>query len=206
MTVFIMAAGDSARCFDIPKQLLVLPDGRTILDRLIFQARAYAHDPVVVSHRTHILNVSGRGIEPLNRRTLCDSILSTEELWSDNNLFILGDVVFTRAGLSRTMEMTGDMAVTGNEAEIYAMHFNISKKDRVVQALKEAASYRKGKLRYFYKVYTGLPIEGPHYEKNYMVWLRDATNDIDSIDSYENMLRAWNAKFNQPGHWSGGHG
>ena len=199
MTVFIMAAGNSARCFEIPKQLLVLPDGRTILDRLVRQVGRYAYSPVVVTHRSSILDVSSRWLKPLDRRTLCDSILSTEEMWTETNIFILGDVVFTLAGLSRTMEMSGEMSVVGNEAEIYAMQFSLANKSKIVKSLKEAASYRFGKLRYFYKVYTGLPIEGPYYEKNYMTWLRDATNDIDSISTYEAMLKNWNANMNQPG-------
>ncbi len=200
-TVFIMAAGQAIRCFDIPKQLLVLPDGRTILGRLISQVESCNRIPIIVSCRPQILE-AGKSFYPLSTNTLCDSILSTEALWSDTNLFILGDVVFSWVGFARTMNMAGDMTVVGNELEIYAMQFTLPHRKKVVRSLEKAARYRMGGLRYFYKMYAGLPFEGLHYEKEYLIWLRDETKDIDSIDDYKNMLVQWHHAKNQPGYGS----
>jgi len=203
MTVFIMAAGDSARCFNVPKQLLVLPDGQTLLGRLTNQIRGYGYDPVTVTHRDSIREQSWRASTPENRDTLCNSILSTNHLWSATNIFILGDVVLTRHGMQTIMQVDKEVAVYGNEAEIYAMRFDLTHTDAVEAALTHGAAYKLGKLRYFYKSYVGLPLGGPDMENNTLVWLRDATNDIDSLEEYENMLRAWSVAGNQPGYYHG---
>jgi len=66
--------------------------------------------------------------------------------------------------------------------------------------LLTGAAYGLGKLRYFYKACAGLPIEGPETEEEYMVWLRDETNDIDSMAEYHNMIARWSMSANAPRH------
>ena len=36
---------------------------------------------------------------PKNNNTLCDSILSTQNLWDKKTIIILGDVIFTKDGM-----------------------------------------------------------------------------------------------------------
>lgn len=195
-----MAAGNATRCVGDPKQLLRLPDGSTVLGRLVDQISSRGSVPLLVTHRISIAQEYQNFIVPHNHKTLCDSILSTDDYWSDTNLFILGDVVFTEKGINMAMSMTGDVMVLGNENEIYAMQFNLSDRREVKKALSQGAGYGLGKLRYFYKAYTRLPMGGSEVEKCHMTWLRDETNDIDSLEEYESIMRKWNVAGNQPGY------
>ena len=198
--VFIMAAGDALRCDKKPKQLFPLPDGRTVIGRLIDQIEERGFNPVIVTHSEEIAEAHENVFIPINRETLCDSILSTEPIWDYINIFVLGDVVFTERGISEALKNYNTVTVIGNEAEIYGMQFFDLYKNAVKEALLKGASYRLGKLRYFYKEYTGLPIEGPDIEEKHMVWLRDETNDIDSVAEYHNMISRWSMSANHPRH------
>lgn len=196
--VLIMAAGDATRCFEFPKQLLMLPIGETVLDRQVRQIRLAGHEPIVVTHRKEIIDIGYDHFVPENRATLCNSILSTEELWEEKTVIVLGDVVFTQACIDKLLGSYKPCHVVGNEAEIYGMSFVKSEWDKVVGKLQEASEHRLGKLRYFYKVYAGLPIEGPEYEHTTLAWHRDETNDIDDMATYINMVARWNG--DQPGY------
>ena len=200
INVFIMAAGDALRCDKKPKQLFMLPDGKTVIGRLIDQIEERGFNPVIVTHREDIAAMHENVFMPINRETLCDSILSTEPVWDYINIFILGDVVFTGHGISEALTNYNTVTVIGNEAEIYGMQFFDLYTNKVKDALKKGASHGLGKLRYFYKAYTGLPMEGPDVEEKHMVWLRDETNDIDSVAEYQNMVARWSMSANNPRH------
>lgn len=198
VTVFIMAAGDATRYNKRLKQLLQLPDGNMIIERLIKQIKYRGHDPVVVTRNEKIAAVHSKTFVPDKKDTLCDSIFSTWPLWTRINIFILGDVVFTEHGINCAMHIYDSTKVIGNDVEMYAMQFNEANEEMVILSLLTAAAYRFGKLRYFYKAYAGLPIEGPEIEEDHLIWLRDETNDIDSLAEYRNMIARWNVSANRP--------
>jgi len=196
-SVLIMSAGDASR-FDsqTPKQLMQIPGAETVFSRQLRQIRENGCEPTVITHNSNIISVSNKHFIPQHRETLCNSILSSESLWLERNVIILGDVIFTKDGIDLVFSTERPVFVVGNEAEIYALSFTRSHAGRVQESLQLAAGYQenasKGKLRYFYKDYTGLPIYGRELERNVLVWLRDETNDIDSMDEYVGIVARWN--------------
>lgn len=205
-----MAAGQQQRFGgSTPKQLLELPAGETVLARQLRQIRQQGYDGIVVTQHREIGSCVDKWFTPSNNETLCNSILSTERFWDKHTIILLGDVIFTRKGIETVFSCRSPVNVIGNEAEMYALVFTKSKHDQVKECLKKASELNEagiaGKLRYFYKVYANLPEYGPELEsaveaelgkgpytpqhlpnwnQNVLVWLRDKTNDIDSMHDY----------------------
>jgi len=198
MTVLIMAAGDAARYNSIEKQLLPIHGNETIIGRQIRQIERSGHDPIVVTHSPTIAAYAPTVFMPHRRKTLCDSILSSRRWWRGETKILLGDVIFTRYGIDMVLATRPKQPVTvfGNEAELYAMSFMPSAYDQVARCLDIARHHRcsasVGKMRYFYKEYTGLPIYGGDLEHQILSWLRDETNDIDSPEEYKTTMALWN--------------
>ena len=199
-SVLIMAAGDALRCEDSPvaKQLLPIPGEETIIGRIIRQVREYGHDPTVVTHNPDIASVTANNFMPENRETLCNSIISSSTLWRERTIIILGDVIFTAHGMEQIFLVDKPVSVVGNEAEMYALTFHFSQKADVLASLQAASEFVdnacKGKLRYFYKHYIDVPMTGKERENEVLTWLRDGTNDVDSMDEYRTQLKTWDRR------------
>lgn len=204
--VLIMAAGDATRYFGVEKQLMKLPNGERVIDRLVRQVKDRGYTPIVVTHNEAILRRPGIYIVPEKRDTLCDSILSAGYYWGMNStIVLLGDVVFTDDAIDTVFKRINieDGPIVrfyGNDAEIYALRFGSQHNEWIARSLEKASKYRFGKLRYAYKVMCELPIDGPELEDKILVWIRDETNDIDSHSDYDNMIARWNHDGNQPGY------
>ncbi len=205
-TVLILCAGESAR-WGAPKQLLDI-DGESILERQIRQAkfrssRHYKHhecDIRVVTHEPQIAQVA-KDLDvdtfyPERRGCTCETLLSCRDLWGDTTMILLGDVIFSWYAMTLIFEYEAEMAIFGNESEIYAMLFGRSVHDRVEQILKEQIAHEcdaaTGKLRQLYERYCDPPRNDPNHppeydaEKDVLVWLRDWTTDMDYLIEYEN--------------------
>ena len=200
ISVLIMAAGDAIRCGSNPvaKQLFPILGKETIIGRIIRQVKEYGHDPTVVTHRPDIASVTANNFMPENRETLCNSIISSKRLWTERTIIILGDIIFTAHGMEQIFLVDKPVSVVGNEAEMYALTFHSDQQARVLESLQAASEFvdraSKGKLRYFYKHYIGAPMTGEDRENKVLTWLRDGTNDIDSMDEYETQLKFWDRK------------
>lgn len=219
-SVLIMAAGQQRRFGSrMLKQLLPLPDGSTVLGRQLQQLQQRGYEATVVASRPEICRQAGKWFVPKSSRTLCDSILSASRFWHGRTVVLLGDVVFTQGGIDTVFSCQGPVNVVGNEAEMYALVFIEGEYGIVAEHLERANRIESngiaGKLRYFYESYASLPLLGPHLEprisaelnkdpyrlpcllpelhNTILVWLRDKTNDIDSMDEYTNMstLENW---------------
>lgn len=203
-SVLIMAAGDGSRFGRYPtaKQLLPIPGGDTVIGRIITQVKGYGYDPVIVTHNPDIASVTTNAFVPENRETLCNSIISSQSLWSERTIIILGDVIFTEHGMKQVFLVNRPVNVVGNEAEMYALTFHHTEEEFVLESLQAASKFThgasKGKLRYFYKHYIGGPTTGEDREEDckngVLTWLRDGTNDIDSTDEYKMQIKFWHRK------------
>ena len=193
-SVLIMAAGNAVRFNSYIKQLLPIPPGETIIARQIRQINRLGYSPVIVTHQEELARI-GECFVPENRETLCNSMLSTASLWSDRTVIILGDVIFTKYGIELLFSEVKPVAVVGNSAEMYGMSFLRGEHDKVKECLATASQIEdqgsRGKMRYFYKTYTGVPM-GPYSERKVLAWLWDATNDVDSQEEYNNTVAQWN--------------
>ena len=104
------------------------------------------------------------------------------------------DIIFDR---------TLEIGVFGNEAEIYAVSFEPTAHDKIVEILNKQIAHEcnalAGKMRHFYERYCDLPQGGLEFDLNFpadpysmrhvMIWVRDYTKDIDVPIEHENFKR-----------------
>ncbi len=208
-TALILCAGISHRWDGTLKQLLPVA-GERILERQIRQIRArFDADIRVVTHQPQIERVA-RDLDvdtflPSARNCTCQTFLSTRGLWGDSTLIEIGDVIFSHNAMNILRGNHAEIAVFGNQHEIYACAFDRSLHERIASVLEEQIAYQcdpaKGKLRHFYERFCGLPISGleagmdpnhpdaPDTEGRVMVWIQDRTNDMDTSHEYSEFLR-----------------
>ena len=196
----IMAAGDSSRMGGMIKQLLPIGD-TTIIGRILTQLRVRETRAIIVTHRSAIAGYHHRFHKPEKRDTVCDSLLSTEHLWDDRTIVLLGDVVYSNETLDLIMGCSDPIRVFGNTWEVFAIVFDKSMHAKVKRSLRRARKHvavgvnitHVGKLRHFYRDFCGLPMDfidkpgvAPEpivfcYIPNWIDW----TMDIDTHHDYE---------------------
>lgn len=194
MVIFIMCAGNATRFGGVTKQLLPIGD-TTILGRTLTLLKP--HNVIAVTHHVSIRDyVSAFGVEvyePTHRATLCDSILSTQSLWGERVVILLGDVIYSRAVLETILTCRDDVRFYGDVWEMFALSFNVISRDAVITALQKGAKAPWGKLRYCYRAY----ISAPQYRKETAAFLKKEaqfhyvdcwiTRDCDLPDEYRNI-------------------
>ena len=208
VTVLILAAGNAVRIGGECKQLLHIGN-TTILGRIIKQVRERGYDPVVVTHHEMIQSYAADIWDigyfvPEKHSVTCETLLSTESLWTNRTIVLLGDVIYSNA----TMDAIFDVAtnkeefitrVFGDHWEVFAIvlileeGFDCYGYERIRQSLESAKDYRGGKLRFFYRLLMGFDIdekekEGEPLETVVFYYIHDWTRDIDMPSQYERAL------------------
>ena len=202
--VLILASGEAVRFDGQLKQLLPLIDGQTIIGRIAAQVTSYSYSrPIVVSHHP-VLQAMFACMTPTNHDTVCDTLLDTSENWFDRNIILLGDVIYANAVMRDILSNEDPIAVFGNTWEIFALAFDLSEKDKIVDALNVGRLHRLGKLRYFYRALCGVPLdyderEGYSPDKNYFKYVGEWTRDIDTQYEYDRAMTeiVWAGKLNE---------
>lgn len=204
LTVLILCAGISHRWGGTLKQLLPMA-GESIIERQIRQVRARSEGDIrVVTHQPQIAQVANDlGVyifSPEARNCICETFLSTRQLWGDRTLVLLGDVIFSWYAMDVLMGNHAEIVVFGNEWEIYALKFSRNLHARIEQTLRDEIKIGcdgvVGKMRHFYERYCGLPPTDPRStEGKVLVWIQDYTNDVDTPEEYAEFQRrvvGWN--------------
>jgi hypothetical protein len=158
MVILILAAGNAARFGGKTKHLLTVA-GEPLLARTVRQLRALGHEPVIVSHRPE-LQALGRHFEPARRGWLCETLLSTRELWAGCTIVLLGDVVWPDEVLADVISDESSPRFFGNYCEIYAASWQQKEERRILEAiervLKGAREWRNpGKMWQLYHAVIG---------------------------------------------------
>lgn len=147
-TIFIMAQGNQARmgaALATPKQLLEV-NGEPIISRTIrllgprpFFVVAEANDHWrALDHPTPILTLPSQG------NYLVPGIMACKQFWTDDTLFLLGDVVYSKAVLDRILiEQTRALLIWGRTKpnpvtkrswpEMYALRFGPGGANRITE-------------------------------------------------------------------------
>lgn len=207
--IFILAAGKQARWEgDGFKQLLPIGD-TTILERTMSQLHSRGLSWLLVKtplpYFTGWKNTSphrGTCLHPVACRFTSETLLSTSGQWELRNIVLLGDVIYSHKTLDRILNCQEPIRWFGNPWEIFAISFGdvVDINDifmRVITKLRQTIKQAElgafqGKLRNFYHTYCNLPPRGndtahPYFEV--VDHLTDYTNDVDSLEEYENFLK-----------------
>jgi hypothetical protein len=163
MMIFILAAGDAERWGGECKQLKEVR-GETVLGRTV---RMLPLQPIsIVTHRDEIMGTKKgySGIVPFNHDTLLSTVLSTGHQWYnyDEVLFLMGDVVWTRAALDKVLADTDKSCqFYGSLDEHFAFRFKREMYDQgQLQArIKEILDQgRQGTTWELYRSICGIPL------------------------------------------------
>lgn len=194
--VIILAAGKSTRFNGVIKQLL--PIGRdTILGRMIKQCHLLGYDDPTIMVRSvadsiKYMDYTTHPYIAEKHDTTCDTILSSQPLWGDRTIVLLGDVIYSPEVINSIFKYTGEFSVWGNSWEIFAMSFSRKVWYDLIVALEKGSKYKLGKIRYMYKYYIGIEPDkkeidgtppGPHF-----VYTHDWTRDIDMQQEYSDTI------------------
>jgi hypothetical protein len=150
----IMAAGEHKRWIGtMPKQMVDVA-GEPLIARTMRQLHNLDTPAIVATHVPEIQEIVGAYCVPKPRRWICEGLLNTQELWNDETIVLLGDVVWPDEVLRQVVNSKKRPAVFGNYCEIYAAAFNRDHHERVVAALRraiaDAEEGSEGKLWHFY--------------------------------------------------------
>jgi hypothetical protein len=200
--VLILCAGEQTRWGDVynPKQLVDV-GGEPLLFRTIRQVRRWGQEPVIVTHDER-LRVSQRSFEPTGRRWTVETLFWTHPLWEDRTVVLLGDVIFTNDALDRIMACRAPLQIFGRKElrhrlvgryyEIFGLSFDRGEHQRIKDVLQRAIDWvvgtgapNGGKLRSFYELYCGLPLDQYQHENEVFYPIEDWTEDIDAPEDYQ---------------------
>lgn len=196
-TSFIMAAGHAVRFSGSTKQLFKIGN-ETVIERIVRQVLDRGSLPVVVTIHDDIRSVVQCPVfTPKVHDVVCESILSTSHLWFGRTTILLGDVVYSRDTMDRIFSCNAeDVIVFGNFWERFAVSFNsFSVGDKVRFHLGETARLANkekktgGKVGHFYRHYVGFPLDENKTEPYHFRTVNDYTNDLDSLEFYNNFVR-----------------
>lgn len=153
-TIFVMCAGDARRFDGTLKQLLPIGND-TILGRTLRQTQD--HPAFVVTHQEAIRDyaLSQRDdatvLVPFKRDTLCHSMMSTQYRWTERNVFLLGDAIYSNEVAQRIMNNRDRIAFFGDLWEMFGLSFHKGASESVYDALHCGSQTPYGKLRHAYR-------------------------------------------------------
>lgn len=132
--------------------------------------------------------------KPKRRKTICQTVLQTIDLWDDRGIFLLGDVIYSRDTMNRIFDDRSDFAMFGNSQDIFAFAFSYVVKEGIIEALEQAHNHAEGELRQFYRAYCGFDVDGTDRpgvppESEIFRYVYDWTRDIDNVNEYRQAKR-----------------
>ena len=206
--VGILAAGKSERWLktktpELPRQKQLVDIGGC---PLILRTHHQLHDRKIISvlitnddYLAEFWNMVYRpgDIEDFTLSTL----LSTQPLWSDQNIILLGDVFYTDNTLDSILkDARKPLRFVGNSQEIFAFRFNRYNEEYVVEQCKKVLSQSPplrsfGKFRDLRWQIRHGSVQPPggepkdRVEDNNFDYVGDKTMDVDTLKGYERLLQ-----------------
>lgn len=203
--IFILAAGEGQRWAvngaDVPAKQLVPFKGEPLILRTLnqierlFGSHLASPEVVVVARRNEIREVvrpPAWVFFPLEFDQAIDTLASTEPLWMNRNVVLLGDVLYTDAALEKIVNCPDRLQFFGSMIEIYGLTFvqHVTFWDALNRVRFDARHGGPGKLGTFYNAYCNQPFHMP-YRDEFFTFITDKTRDLDRPDDYELALRDW---------------
>lgn len=184
----IMCAGDAERWMSWPLKQFVSIDGEKLIYRTHRQLEELMVKHFVVTHMfSYYIDI--KTITPKHRRTLCQSILSTQAYWLANTKILLGDVMYSDETIADIIMCQDPVKFFGSAREVYGLSF--MNRARVLMALQSVTlsknrSVSRGKLWNLYYHLSGLPhhIHTEPANSDIYELVTDYTRDFDTREDY----------------------
>jgi hypothetical protein len=184
----VLCAGDAVRMDGVKKQLLSIGQ-TTILGRILDQMHEFEQRTILVTHDQEIALFHDLVHNPENRRTTCETLLSTSHLWTDRTIVLLGDVIYSDRVLGEIMNCHESLKLFGNSAEIFAVVFDKNFHEEIKPLLLDGSKRFPGKLRCFFHAYCdfepGKGIAEPLDNNEVFFRTHDWTRDVDNPYEYD---------------------
>lgn len=194
LAVLILCAGEMCLWEDNSPRQFWSVGSETVLGRIVRQSRQSGGEPIIVTHRQDLRenSMGCQYFEPERRRTIAETWLYTRELWREQTVILLGDVVFGELTMKNSLAYRGPMKMIGNSAEIFAFTFPEQEHERVAKMLYQVnAETKKGSPHLIYRCWCGLSYTNGNLTKGSFQWVWDRTTDIDSREEYEAARKVW---------------
>jgi hypothetical protein len=202
VSVFILCAGSGKRWknhLGVPKQLVRI-GGESLVGRMSRQVVSLGSPaPIIVSRKSQIITAGNAGGFTIDATdSLAETILCTGSLWTERNVFLLGDVFFTDSAIRRILESPRPLAFFGRpwpsaiarcgHGELFALAFSTSARIRseylVRRTFRNVDSGLKGNLWNIYQLASNAKWGTSPYDRELMDLVDDMTNDIDTPPDY----------------------
>ena len=206
--VGILAAGKADRWLrtktpELPEQKHLVPiGGTTLLERTRKQLDSRSIFTTLVTNDGSLELVWNSFFRPgeIEDFTL-STLLSTQHLWSDQNIILLGDVFYTENALDSILkDARKPLRFVGNSQEIFAFRFSRYNEEYVVEQCKKVLSQPPplrafGKFRDLRWQMRHGSVQPPgkepkdRSEDNNFDSVGDKTMDVDTLKDYKLLLR-----------------
>lgn len=191
--ILVLAAGEGVRFGPAGPKQLQMVGNETILGRIRRQLQRRGQVGTLVTHNPDVGRVwAGPVFNPgPERRWQVETMLATLSLWETRTIFLLGDVVYSRALMDRVLAYEGPTMFFGHRTEIFALSF--ARWTPMLEALQmelhQAENGDIGKLRSLYWRFSGEPygaLASPG--EPYLSWVDDYTHDCDTQGQWETFV------------------
>lgn len=209
MKVLITCAGEARRWEEENtfKQLVDV-EGEVLLDRTVRQCFERGQWPTIVARDRLFHRVNTDFFVPESSRWWVSTALSTEPLWSDRTVLLLGDVFFSEECMDRIFSDDGlkvygrinSSEITGGWAEVFAMSWDAGQdgvvRDALIASIEHAENVKRDGRNPMGSSKPGLPwqpyrlLDGLDIDKDAVgtrgVWaeIDDWTDDFDTLERY----------------------
>lgn len=189
-SVIILAAGEQKRWAAGGYKQLCTVDGETVIERMIRMAITTFHVTpwVAVKENNSPFGYGIRYFYPESYARIVDTFSSTEKLWGDTTVILLGDVFYPEVAMD--IIYLKDFFAYSGAAEIFALKFTRAQWQNVRAAIEKVKdSSTPGKLWNVYRAYDGIGLND-HQFGPCMYRFRDADrpHDFDTIQKYNEFI------------------
>ncbi len=189
--IIILAAGNAERWGGECKQLADI-NGIPLILRTLKQLDNW--NVTVVTHRIKIRDVVPKPFcyfEPENNDKLLNTILSTECLWGERTIIMLGDVVWTNDAIQKALSSEKSLEFLASDTETFAISFNEHYHDRIRAACELIiGNGLEGTTHQLYRVLAEIPIDKEWHDRYIHHRISDKTDDIDYPEDYQKKVES----------------
>ena len=221
--VLVMAAGPYKYGWTekSPKHL-ALVEGKPLIVRTLDQLSKRGLDnATVITRNKNVQNVVRNYFEPSSNYWWTQTLMSTQELWSDWTAIVNGDTIYSDIAMDMLAAEQGPLMFIGDSIHNEILVFTADMNSRIIAAAETASEYAYRReaeplssrfaLNYdqgrhtmhfvFYRSIAGLPLENLEdhiYEEKIhkLLPIKDYTHDIDRVQQYNRFLEkhTWSRK------------